>query len=79
MKLFGFGNGVVSGMLHFFKNGVFEAKIVFLAQPVTFYALLGSEHQTHPVVFLHFDGAKLLQFFCFTHINWAHDIVAMSN
>ena len=28
----------------------------FLAQPVAFYALLGSVHQTHKVVFLLFDG-----------------------
>ena len=55
LKWFGFGNGVVSGMLQFFKNDVLKKKKI-LAQPVTFYALLGSVHQTHQVVFLIFDG-----------------------
>ena len=39
LKWFGFGNGVVSGILQFFKNDVFEAKI--LAQPVTFLCSIG--------------------------------------
>ena len=36
LKWFGFGNGVVSGMLQFEKNDVFKAKKKILAQPVTF-------------------------------------------
>ena len=56
LKWFGFGNGVVSEMLQFFKIDVYKSKKKILAQPVTFYALLGSVHQTHQVVFLIFDG-----------------------
>ena len=38
------------------KNDVLKAKKKILAQQATFYALLGSVHQTHQVVFLIFDG-----------------------
>ena len=41
---------------NFFKMTFLKQKIKFLAQPVAFYALLGSARQTHKVVFLLFDG-----------------------
>ena len=43
-------------MLQLFLIYIFKAKKKILAQLVTFYALLGSVHQTHQVVFLLFDG-----------------------
>ena len=56
LKWFGCGNGVVSGMLQNFFKMTFLGRFFFLAQPVTFYTLLGSVHQTYQVVFLLFDG-----------------------
>ena len=41
LKWFGFGNGVVSEMLQFFKIDVFKAKKKILAQPVTFLCSFG--------------------------------------
>ena len=48
LKWFAFGNGIVSGMLHFLKNDVLKAKKKILAQPVIF--MLYWDQCTKPIM-----------------------------